>query len=156
MDLGMSSALVACLAAEFCAGVDFSTAKRTMPHMTTRAAKRKRLIFASGIHKGYASHGREVERAGSEVGWFGRGRFCYPEARSLSRRKRDISKSDASNLASLQIDWPWKSFVTIQRTARYARNFLFINDGLTILNNGDCASHERNVVGLPFSRPARL
>jgi hypothetical protein len=69
----MSSGLAACLVAEFCAVADFPTAERTMPHMTRRAATRKRLILASGIQKRIRGHGGEVERAGSEVGWFGRG-----------------------------------------------------------------------------------
>jgi hypothetical protein len=51
MDLAMSSGLVTCLVAEFCGVPDFPTAERAMPHMTRRAATRKRLILASGILK---------------------------------------------------------------------------------------------------------
>src|ERR1039457_7670489 len=46
--------------------------------------------------------------------------------------------------------------MTIHSSAGDARNFLFINDGLTILHDRDCPSDERNVVALPFSWPARL
>jgi len=61
-----------------------------------------------------------------------------------------------SGFAALQIDWDGKFFVTVQSPAGDARNFLFINDGLTILRNGDHSSNQRDVLGLPCSRLARL
>jgi len=49
-----------------------------MPHMTRRVATRKRLILASGIQKRIREPRSEVERAGSQVGWFERGRIVIP------------------------------------------------------------------------------
>jgi hypothetical protein len=46
--------------------------------------------------------------------------------------------------------------VTIQSSARYAWNLLFVNNSLIILHNGDHSSDKCDVVALPFSRPARL
>jgi hypothetical protein len=51
MDFGMSSGWAAFLVAEFFGVADFPVGKRAMPHMTKRAATRKRLILTSGIRK---------------------------------------------------------------------------------------------------------
>ncbi len=60
-----------------------------------------------------------------------------------------------SIFAALQVDRTRQAFVTIQRAAGDARNFLVIDDGLAILYYGDHASYQRDVEGLPLAGLAR-
>src|SRR5579872_1635517 len=76
--------------------------------------------------------------------------------RSFCRRDREVAEGDVARLTTLQIDRSWQPLMTIQGPASDARNFLFIDDGVTILHDGDHSSNEGDVIGLPFSRLARL
>src|SRR5580704_11193412 len=77
-------------------------------------------------------------------------------AGSPCRCKRDVPESDVSGLTTLQIDRSAKPFAAVQSATCDARNLLFVNNGLTVLHNGDHASNQHDVVGLPFSWSAPL
>src|SRR5437660_6245315 len=66
-----------------------------------------------------------------------------------------MAKSDVIVLAALKIDRPRQFFVAVERPARNAGHFLVINHSLSVLDDGDGASHQRDVEALPFSRLAR-
>ena len=82
MDLAMSSGFLG----EFCGVPDFPTEERAVPHMTRRVATRKRLIPTSTIQERIRKPRREVERAGSWVGRFGRGRTIPSVEREIVER----------------------------------------------------------------------
>src|SRR6266446_628963 len=54
-------------------------------------------------------------------------------------------------LTSLQIDGGRQFFVTVQRAPRDTGNFLVVDDGLAILNDGDPTPDQCDIEGLPFS-----
>ena len=58
-------------------------------------------------------------------------------------------------LAALKIDRPRHFFVAVECPTRNAGDFLVINHSLSVLDDGDGASHQGDVEALPFSRLAR-
>ena len=75
---------------------------------------------------------------------------------SLPRWRDDnIPISYVSIFAALQVDRPGHFFVAVKSATRNARDFLIIDDCLTILDNGDPSPDQRDVETLPFSWLAR-
>src|SRR5260370_2949764 len=60
-----------------------------------------------------------------------------------------------SFFTALEVDRPRHFFVAVKSATRDTRDFLIINDGLTILDNGDPSPKQGNIETLPFSRLAR-
>ena len=56
-----------------------------------------------------------------------------------------------SFFTTLQVDRTREFFVTVKSAAGYARNFLVINDGLAVLNDGDHSPYQGDVESLPLS-----
>jgi len=56
-----------------------------------------------------------------------------------------------SFFTTLEVDRPGHFFVTVKSATRDTRDFLIINDGLTILDHGDPSPKQRNIETLPFS-----
>src|SRR5216684_3281357 len=73
----------------------------------------------------------------------------------LCRSQDDVSKSDVIVFAALKIDRPRQFFVAVERPPRDAGDFLVINHSFSVLDDGDGASHQRNVEALQFSRLPR-
>src|SRR6516225_347486 len=70
------------------------------------------------------------------------------------RSDHDVAKGHVSVFTSLQIDRPWQAFLTIERAAGDARDFLMIDNRLAVLHYGDPSSDQGNVKGLPLVRLA--
>src|SRR5260370_33938900 len=60
-----------------------------------------------------------------------------------------------SFFTALEVDRPRYFFVAVTSATRDTRDFLIINDGLTLLDNGDPSPKQGNIETLPFSRLAR-
>src|SRR5947208_4927224 len=46
--------------------------------------------------------------------------------------------------------------MTVERASGNARDFFVVDDGVPVLYNGDHPPDQRDVIGLPFSRPSWL
>src|ERR1019366_9166436 len=69
-------------------------------------------------------------------------------------RNNNIPESHPSVLGTLKVERP-RHFVAVESTYLDSWDLLVIDDGLTILHNGDGSPDHDNIKALPFSRPAR-
>ena len=73
----------------------------------------------------------------------------------LRGRNNNVPESNPSLLATLKEDRSRQLFVAVESTSRDSWNLLMIDDGLTILHNGNGSSDQGDIEGLPFPGLAR-
>ena len=67
------------------------------------------------------------------------------------RREYNVSKCDASLLAALKVNRPWRAFVAIESSAGDARDLFMIDNGYAILHQSHGSPKQRDVKSLPDS-----
>ena len=73
----------------------------------------------------------------------------------LRGRNNNVPESHPSLLATLKVDRPRQLFVAVESTSRDSWDLLVVDDGLTILHNGNGSSDKGDIEGLPFCGLAR-